>query len=248
MTAAPDASVALAALIDVMDRLRSPGGCPWDAQQTHASLMKYTLEEAYELVEAVEQGDRPGIREELGDLLLQVVFNARVAQEHPDDPFDIGDVARDLTSKLVRRHPHVFAEETYVDDERLRASWDAIKQQEKRRTSVLEGIPLDLGALSRAQKVLVRAQRAGLVPVAEPVPDDARLAAASGTGSGAGAEVFDETRRTEAIGAGLLDLVRRALADGIDAEGALRAALRHVESDIAASERRLAEAAAPAEC
>ena len=98
----------LRALVSVMDRLRSPGGCPWDAQQTHESLVPYALEEAHELAEAIETGDRAGLREELGDLLLQVVFHARIATEHPSDPFDVDDVAADLVAKLVRRHPHVF--------------------------------------------------------------------------------------------------------------------------------------------
>lgn len=153
-------------LVAVMDRLRSPGGCPWDAAQTHASLARHALEEAYELVETLETDDRAGMREELGDLLLQVVFNARVAHEHEREPFGIDDVVRDLTAKLVRRHPHVFADETYVDDASLTARWDAIKQEEKARTSCLDGVPLAQGALSRAQKVLSRAGRAGLAPTA----------------------------------------------------------------------------------
>ena len=91
-----------------MDRLRSPGGCPWDAEQTHESLVTYLLEETYETIEAIETGDRDHLREELGDLLLQVVFHARIAQEHPEQPWSIDDVAADIVAKLVRRHPHVF--------------------------------------------------------------------------------------------------------------------------------------------
>lgn len=98
---------ALGAVVAAMDRLRSPGGCPWDAEQTHRSLAPYAIEEAYELAEAAEADDRPGLRGELGDLLLQVVFHARVAEEHPEDPFTLDDVARVLLDKLVRRHPHV---------------------------------------------------------------------------------------------------------------------------------------------
>lgn len=203
-------------LVAVMDRLRSPGGCPWDAAQTHESLAEHTLEEAYELVETLETGDRAGMREELGDLLLQVVFNARVAQEHTDEPFGLADVARDLTAKLVRRHPHVFADEVYVDDTALTARWDAIKLEEKARTSCLEGIPLAQGALSRAQKVVSRAGRSGLLPGAGDEPMDA----------GAVAGVDDEA----SVGAALLAIVRRAQAAGVDAEGALRAASREVEA------------------
>ena len=98
-------------LVAVMDRLRSPGGCPWDARQTHRSLVEYLVEETYETVEAIETDDRAGLREELGDLLLQVVFHARMAQENPKDPWDIDDVAEGIVAKLVTRHPHVFAGE-----------------------------------------------------------------------------------------------------------------------------------------
>lgn len=217
-------------LVAVMDRLRAPGGCPWDAAQTHESLAKHALEEAYELVETVETGDRAGMREELGDLLLQVVFHARVAQEHAGDPFGLDDVARDLTAKLVRRHPHVFADEVYVDDAGLTARWDAIKLEEKARTSCLEGIPLGQGALSRAQKVVSRAARAGVLPAASAAAtDDAAPDDAVAVDDGAPA---DEA----AIGAALLALVRRAQAAGVDAEGALRAASRGVEAQVRAVE------------
>lgn len=215
----PDHAHPLDELVAVMDRLRSPGGCPWDAEQTHASLAKHTLEEAYELVETIETGDRSGMREELGDLLLQVVFNARVAEEHEGEPFGIDDVARDLTAKLVRRHPHVFADEVYVDDAGLTARWDAIKQEEKARTSCLDGIPLAQGALSRAQKVLSRAGRAGLAP-AEP---------ATATGGPVGDDAA-------AVGAALLGLVRHAQTVGVDAESALREASREVEAQVRAAE------------
>lgn len=215
----PDHTHPLDELVAVMDRLRSPGGCPWDAEQTHASLAKHTLEEAYELVETIEAGDRSGMREELGDLMLQVVFNARVAEEHEDEPFGIDDVARDLTAKLVRRHPHVFADEEYVDDAGLTARWDAIKQEEKARTSCLDGIPLAQGALSRAQKVLSRAGRAGLAP--------------TGPATATGAPVGDDAT---AVGAALLGLVRHAQSVGVDAESALRAASRAVEAQVRAAE------------
>ncbi|PFG32440.1 XTP/dITP diphosphohydrolase [Sanguibacter antarcticus] len=205
-------------LVAVMDRLRSPGGCPWDAAQTHASLARHALEEAYELVETLETDDRAGMREELGDLLLQVVFNARVAHEHEREPFGIDDVVRDLTAKLVRRHPHVFADETYVDDASLTARWDAIKQEEKARTSCLDGVPLAQGALSRAQKVLSRAGRAGLAPTA---------ALSLGVVVGDGAAD---------VGAALLELVRHAAAVGVDAEGALREASRQVEAQVREAE------------
>ena len=157
-------SAALAELVAVMDRLRSPGGCPWDAEQTHASLARYAVEEVAELVEAIETEDRAGLREELGDVLLQVVFHARVAQEHPDDPFDLGDVAADLVAKLRRRHPHVFADGDARDVDGVVRRWEELKQDEKRRASVLDGIPGGLPALARAQKVAGRARRLGLAP------------------------------------------------------------------------------------
>lgn len=228
-------SSALDDLVAVMDRLRSPGGCPWDAGQTHETLARYTLEEAYELVEAIEEGDRAGIREELGDVLLQVVFNARVAAEHPETPFTLDDVAADLTAKLVRRHPHVFADEQYVDDAGLATRWDAIKQTEKQRVSLVDGIPLAIGALSRAQKVLGRAERAGVA--SEAFGPDTRVAgggpglrASSPAGTAGGAEPVDDEAT---IGAELLALVQRAQRAGVDAEGALRASLRVVEARLA---------------
>jgi len=205
------ATSALDELVAVMDRLRSPGGCPWDAEQTHASLAPYALEEAYELVEAIEHDDRAGLREELGDLLLQVVFHARVAQEHGTDPFDVQDVAADLVAKLVRRHPHVFAaEEAAPDDEGRHVAWDRIKRQEKARASALDGVPLALGALARAQKLVGRAERAGLTV--------------------RGPEGAD-------LGARLFALVREARAAGLDAEGELRRATAAWESQVRRAEQ-----------
>ncbi|MDM7830702.1 MazG family protein [Cellulomonas edaphi] len=180
-------------LVAVMDRLRSPGGCPWDAQQTHRTLAPYAIEEAYELAEAVEHDDRAGLREELGDLLLQVVFHARLAQEDADEPFDVDDVAADLTAKLVRRHPHVFADAEATD---LHGQWDRIKATEKGRESVFDGVPLALGALARAQKVAGRAQRAGLEA---PAPGDdlgGRLLALVLEARAQGLDAEGELRRT----------------------------------------------------
>lgn len=203
------------ALVEVMDRLRSPGGCPWDAAQTHASLVPYAIEEAYEVAEAVETDDRAGLREELGDLLLQVVFHARVAQEDADDPFDLDDVAAEVTAKLVRRHPHVFADdaERTGDLEDLHVQWDRIKAHEKQRASVLDGIPLALGALGRAQKVVSRAQRAG----------HGGLVAPQDGGS---------------LGERLLALVVEAHETGVDAEQELRGAARELEARVRDAETR----------
>jgi XTP/dITP diphosphohydrolase len=144
-------------VVAVMDRLRSPGGCPWDAEQTHDSLKPYLLEEAYEAYQAIEDGHPADLREELGDVLLQVVFHARLAEEH-EPAWSIDDVAGDLVDKLVRRHPHVF-EGTSADD--LDATWEALKRAEKGRTSVTDGIPLSQPALSLAAKLQKRAERLG---------------------------------------------------------------------------------------
>ncbi|WP_456844514.1 MazG family protein [Cellulomonas sp. P5_C6] len=197
----------LRALVRVMDRLRSPGGCPWDAQQTHESLVPYALEEAYELAEAIETADRPGLREELGDLLLQVVFHARIATEHPTDPFDVDDVAADLVAKLVRRHPHVFADAELEGDAHVQ--WDRLKNVEKQRASALDGVPVALGALARAQKIAGRAARAGIATDAP-------------TGDG--------------LGERLLALVLEAQAAGLDAEGELRRTAAAWEQDLRTGE------------
>jgi XTP/dITP diphosphohydrolase len=192
----------LAHLIEVMDRLRSRVGCPWDAEQTHESLVRHAIEEVYELADAIETGTRKDLREELGDVLLQVVFHARIAQEHPTDPFGIDEVAAALTEKLVERHPHVFGDVTVSGAAEVHANWERIKGETQKRASVLDGIPPALPALQRAQKVLARAERSGLDYRAE-----------------AGVSV----------GAALLEIVARAQAEGVDAEGALRESVRSLE-------------------
>ena len=144
-------------VVAVMDRLRSPGGCPWDAQQTHQSLKPYLIEETYEAYQALEDHDLTALREELGDVLLQVAFHARLAQEAPE-PWTIDDVAGDLVDKLVRRHPHVFAGASAED---LEGSWEALKAVEKGRVSVTDGVPLTQPALSLAAKLQKRAARIG---------------------------------------------------------------------------------------
>jgi XTP/dITP diphosphohydrolase len=126
-------------LVAVMDRLRSPGGCPWDAQQTHESLLPYLTEESAEYAEAVASGDRAHMAEELGDVLLQVVFHARVAEEHPEQPFDIDAVAAGLVDKLVRRHPHVFADVEASTPEEVAANWQRIKEQEREAKRARDG-------------------------------------------------------------------------------------------------------------
>ena len=191
-------------VVAVMDRLRSPGGCPWDAKQTHESLLPYLLEEAYELYAAIEDGDRADLREELGDVLLQVAFHARLAEEDPTAPWSIDDVAGDLVDKLVRRHPHVFAGGS-ADD--LDGTWERLKQAEKGRASVTDGVPLGQPALSLAAKLQKRAGRVGA-----PVPS------------------------YDGLGGELWDLVARCREAGVDPEAELRGVARAYRDRLAAAE------------
>ncbi|MFH9006462.1 nucleoside triphosphate pyrophosphohydrolase [Streptomyces afghaniensis] len=188
-------------LVQVMDRIRTE--CPWSSQQTHKGLAKYGIEEAYELVEAIEEGDRDELREELGDVLLQVVFHARIAEEgSPEDganPFSIDDVAAGIVAKLIHRHPHVFGDETATTPEEVKAHWLRTKAVEKQRTSITEGIPLGQPGLALAAKLASRARTAGLDIPLPPV---------------------------EGIGYDLLALAVRAESEGVDPEAALRAAAR----------------------
>lgn len=188
-------------LVAVMDRLRSPGGCPWDREQTHRSLATYLIEEAYETLEAIET-DPTHLREELGDLLLQVVFHARIAEEQETDPYSIDDVAAGIVAKLISRHPHVFGDADAATAAHVEARWDELKNAEKGRTSALDGIPAALPALSLAAKTISRAARAGVAP--EP-------AAADPSGP---------------VGELLFAVVARAQAEGLDPEQELRGAVR----------------------
>jgi tetrapyrrole methylase family protein/MazG family protein len=151
-------------LIEVMARLRAPDGCPWDREQTHDSLKPYLLEEVYEALEAIDESDDEELCKELGDVLLQIVFHAQIASE--EQRFDIDDVARAIVDKLVRRHPHIFANTEVADAEEVAANWDEIKKQERREKgdetpSHIDGIPKNLPALMRAQRMQVRASRQG---------------------------------------------------------------------------------------
>jgi len=198
-----------------MDRLRSPGGCPWDAEQTHASLAPYLLEEAYEALDAIQSGEALALREELGDLLLQVLFHARLAEEAVGaDRFDIDDVAADLVAKLIRRHPHVFADVSVTGADEVNANWDEIKRAEKQRTSALDGVPLNQPALALAIKLLSRARKAGL---ATPAP----------VGDGFGERLFA--------------LAAEAAAAGIDPELALRATALRFADQVRRDETRAGE-------
>src|SRR5689334_9663453 len=157
-----------------MDRLRSPGGCPWDAEQTHESLRQYLVEETFELLEAIEDGDRAAMREELGDVLLQVLFHARVAAEHASDAFTVDDVAAELVAKLVGRHPHVFAggDSAVRDSSSQQVRWEELKQAEKQRESSVDGVALGQPAVALAAKLAQRTKRAGFPVDLLPEGDD----------------------------------------------------------------------------
>lgn len=214
---APDTTnapgVSLLELVAVMDRLRSPGGCPWDARQTHESLVEYLVEEAYETVEAIEAKDDAGLREELGDLLLQVVFHSRIAQERGDQGWNIDDVARGIIDKLIHRHPHVFADVDADTAEQVEANWHALKAEEKGRASVTDGIPEQLPALLRASKVRSRS-----ATLADVLP--------SLRGQEEAERVVRSVASEEEFGDILLALASIARDRGWDAEGALRQAVR----------------------
>jgi XTP/dITP diphosphohydrolase len=206
-------------LVSVMDRLRSPGGCPWDAEQTHASLVKYLVEEAFELVEAIEEGDRATLREELGDVLLQVFFHSRIAEEHDEEPFSIDDVAGDLVDKLVYRHPHVFADSDAETTDQVEANWEALKAAEKQdRESVLDGVPSGLPALAYAAKLVSRVRRAEFTGVADaPYELPAELT-------------------EQSVGALLLAVVQRAHDAKVDPDAALRRAARGYRAAVRSAE------------
>lgn len=152
---------ALERLVQTMDRLLGPGGCPWDQEQTHETLKKYLLEESYEVLDAIDSGDLEKLKEELGDLLLQPIFHAQM--ERRDGTFDIADVANGITDKLVRRHPHVFGDTTVNNAEEVLRNWDRIKQTEKEGTpkSILAGVPVGMASLLRAHEISKRAVRVG---------------------------------------------------------------------------------------
>ena len=192
--------------VAVMDQLRSPGGCPWDAAQTHRSLAKYLLEETYETLEAIETDDMALLREELGDLLLQVLFHARLAEELPEgERFSIDDVASDLVAKLVHRHPHVFGDVKVDGAAEVNENWERLKAAEKARASIVEGVPMGQPALALAAKLVSRAQRAGT---------DAPVAG-------------------DGFGPRLLSVVREAVAAGVDPELALRETSRAYRDTLA---------------
>ena len=205
-------------LVEVMDRLRSPGGCAWDAEQTHESLIKYLLEESYEFIDAIETDDRAGMREELGDVLLQVYFHSRIAQDHPTDPFSIEDVARAIADKLISRHPHVFENLAVSGTDEIIENWEAIKAREKGRTSAIDGIAMSQPALPLVAKIVYRAEKY-----------KANL----------DLHTYSSEKATEqSVGEALASVIAWAYENGIDPENALRAQAREMIRQIQAAEKQ----------
>ena len=207
-------------LREVMDKLRSPGGCPWDAEQTHQSLLKYLLEESYEFIESVENNDRQDMQEELGDLLLQVYFHSRMAEEDASQPFNIEDVAKSVADKLIRRHPHVFAGATVDNSKDVLENWEKQKALEKGRSSIIDGVPLAQPALPLAAKVVYRINKLNYsFPISQPI------------------KLNDQTNQDQ-FGEILLGLIAQAVEKGLDPEAALRGATKTLIAQIQEQEAR----------
>lgn len=205
-------------LLQVMDRLRSPGGCPWDAEQTHASLVQYLIEETYETVDAIDDGDRDALIEELGDVLLQVAFHARIGEE-ADEPWDMDDVARGICDKLIRRHPHVFSDAVVDSAAATEVRWQDIKNAEKQRTTVVEGVPVSMPPLVQAAKLMRRAGHGGVDHTM--ASDEARAAAE---------ELLAKCDGD--VGHALLALVELAHESGADADAEMRAAVKQLRTTL----------------
>lgn len=201
-------------LREVMDKLRSPGGCPWDAEQDHASLLKYLLEESYEFIESVELKDQNAMQEELGDLLLQVYFHARIAQEHKTSPFDIEDVAKSIADKLELRHPHVFGDKKELSSHQVLENWEKQKAVEKGRKSAIDGVPVGQPALPLVAKLLYRSEKFDYeLKIQEPVKLDPNI-------------------NSDEFGELLIGIIAQAVKNGIDPEAALRNAAQGLISNI----------------
>lgn len=209
----------LRAAADTMRAVRER--CVWSQRITHRDLVPYLIEESHEVIEAVESGTSDDLREELGDLLWQVLFHSAIAAQDPYDPFDIDDVAETLTEKMVRRHPHVFAGEVATTPEEVLVHWNAAKAAEKRtRTSVLDGVPRGMPALALAQKLVGRAAGVGVAPDASVIQPSSAAAPSS----------------EAELGDAMLALVALARERGWDAERALRERLRGLEGEVRAAE------------
>ena len=197
-----------------MDKLRSPGGCPWDAEQDHASLLKYLLEESYEFIESVEVNDKSAMQEELGDLLLQVYFHSRIAEEHESTPFNIEDVAKGIADKLELRHPHVFGDKKDLSSDQVLENWEKQKAVEKGRKSAIDGVPVGQPALALVAKLLYRSEKFDhQLKIEEPIKLDPNI-------------------NSDQFGELLIGIIAQAVKIGIDPEAALRNAAQGLISNI----------------
>ena len=204
---------AITQLLEIMAALRSPEGCPWDREQDHTSLRFHAVEEVYELLDAIDQNDTPAMVEELGDVLLQVIFHCQLGRER--GTFDFEQVCQGIVDKLVGRHPHVFGSTDAPTVDAVLSQWDRIKSGEKEtRRSVFDGIPRHLPALQHAEKLTTKARKAGLLPDAPPLPDPGTL------------------------GRQLFDLARAARQHGLSAEALLREEIQRRERDYRSREAR----------
>ena len=215
--ASADEPSGLSELAEVVERLRSEGGCPWCSEQTHESLVQYLVEETYELIEAIEAGDRDDVIEELGDVLYQVVFHASLAASTPTENFILDDIARRAAEKMIGRHPHVFGDVQYETADDVIAVWEELKKADKPgRESTLDGVPQTMPALALADKLLGKAAKLDLIDIAGPAP-------------------FKFESEDE-LGPLLMAIVASARAQCLDSERALRSALRELQIDIREAE------------
>jgi XTP/dITP diphosphohydrolase len=219
----PPSKSGVAGLIELMDILRSKDGCAWDQEQTHQSLIEYLLEESFEFAEAVESGNRAAIREELGDVLLQVVFHSRIAQEDKNDPFNIDDVADVIINKLMKRHPHIFSDLGDLSKEQVEANWEQIKQKEKGRKSITDGVPIAMPALMHADKLISRVK--SINENIAPITKNKEIS-----------QIENELNSEAKVGQFLLAFVDMCNEKGIDSESALRKAISNYREEIKKSE------------
>lgn len=213
-------------LIAVLELLRAPSGCAWDAEQTHESLVRYLVEETYELIDAIESGNRDEMIEELGDVLYQVIFHSDIAAHTPGEEFTLEDVAAHMTAKMVGRHPHVFGDAIADTAADVNQRWDELKKVEKPgRRSVLDGVPQGMPALALADKLLGKAAKLGMTE-SQAVPEILE-----------GREALESE---DALGATLLAIVTAAQANGLDSERALRGAIRELQKRMRVAEQQSA--------
>ena len=220
-------------LIEVLDVLLSPNGCDWDKKQTHESLVPYLLEEAYEVIESIEKRDMNGLKEELGDLILHVLFQAKLASN--EGHFSIADSLENISSKLIRRHPHIFLDDKSKNSQDL--SWEQLKKKEKNRESVLEGVPLSLPSLTRARRIQEKASSVGfdwndIIPIREKIKEE--LSELD--------EAIESTKKESIIdemGDVLFSIVNLARFMDVDPEAALRHTIRKFETRFKKVEKKI---------